>query len=301
MMAATPPSNVTTSGTEHDPSAFSSPTIKYALPIDEEESKRLDLQHHIFHLSLEGKLNLAPLGPELHNVLDVGTGTGFWAIDFAKLHPETNVIGTDISALEKPQSFLRDDLPNLSFQLANAEEEWDFGTEFDYIHARMMQISFDDSEAVFGSAFKALRPGGWLEMQDINATAMSDDGSAEGSAIAGWYIRQNRLGKARGRPWNNAPNYQRYMEEVGFEDIHVEIKYWPFGGWMEDQRMKEIGKWLRINQIEAVRAFSRGKRIEGWTKEDDEAEIVAMEKEMREAKVHVYIPLYIVWGRKPLE
>jgi ubiquinone/menaquinone biosynthesis C-methylase UbiE len=31
-----------------------------------------------------GKLNLAPIGPDPKNVLDLGTGTGTWAIDFGK-------------------------------------------------------------------------------------------------------------------------------------------------------------------------------------------------------------------------
>jgi methylase of polypeptide subunit release factors len=35
-------------------------------------------------LSLDGKLNLAPLGKNFGSVLDVGTGTGIWAIDFGE-------------------------------------------------------------------------------------------------------------------------------------------------------------------------------------------------------------------------
>lgn len=93
----------------------SSSAAKYALSIDEIESKRLDLQHHLFYLTLDGKLHLAPLSADLHNVLDIGTGTGIWAIDFAKLHPKTKVIGSDASGFERPESFIRDDLPNLSF------------------------------------------------------------------------------------------------------------------------------------------------------------------------------------------
>lgn len=47
---------------------------------------RLDLQHHLFLLTQEGKLHLAPIEKDhpLHLVLDVGTGTGIWAIDFGK-------------------------------------------------------------------------------------------------------------------------------------------------------------------------------------------------------------------------
>ena len=53
------------------------------MPNDETEQNRLDLYHHIFLLLLGGKLYTAPLDcPQV--VLDVGTGTGLWAIDFAE-------------------------------------------------------------------------------------------------------------------------------------------------------------------------------------------------------------------------
>jgi len=47
-----------------------------------------DLQHHLFLLTLGGYLYNAPikdLPGGLHNALDIGTGTGIWAIDFGKL------------------------------------------------------------------------------------------------------------------------------------------------------------------------------------------------------------------------
>lgn len=40
--------------------------------------------------------------------LDIGTGTGIWAIDFADEHPETTVIGTDLSPIQ-PDSVYVDD------------------------------------------------------------------------------------------------------------------------------------------------------------------------------------------------
>lgn len=53
------------------------------MPNDETEQERLDLYHHIFLSLLSGKLHTAPLdNPQ--KVLDVGTGTGLWAIDFAE-------------------------------------------------------------------------------------------------------------------------------------------------------------------------------------------------------------------------
>ena len=46
-------------------------------------TQRLDMMHHIYLLLLQGKLHQAPLeNPQ--RVLDIGTGTGIWAIDFAE-------------------------------------------------------------------------------------------------------------------------------------------------------------------------------------------------------------------------
>lgn len=44
----------------------------------------MDLGHHIYSLVLGGKLHVAPLSNTPQRVLDIGTGTGIWAIDFAE-------------------------------------------------------------------------------------------------------------------------------------------------------------------------------------------------------------------------
>lgn len=61
----------------------------YILPEDEREQERLDLQHAIA-LKAFGKLALAPY-EDLHSELDLGTGTGIWAIEFADQHPKCEV------------------------------------------------------------------------------------------------------------------------------------------------------------------------------------------------------------------
>ena len=44
----------------------------------------MDLLHHIYRLLLGGNLHLAPIGDDPKRVLDLGTGTGAWAMDFAE-------------------------------------------------------------------------------------------------------------------------------------------------------------------------------------------------------------------------
>jgi SAM-dependent methyltransferase len=42
------------------------------------------------------RLYFSPL-KDPKRAIDIGTGTGIWAIDFADAHPETEVIGVDLS------------------------------------------------------------------------------------------------------------------------------------------------------------------------------------------------------------
>lgn len=59
----------------------------------------MDLENHLFLLLLDNKLHLAPLlSPQ--RILDLGTGTGIWAINMADQYPSAEVIGTDLSPVQ---------------------------------------------------------------------------------------------------------------------------------------------------------------------------------------------------------
>ena len=72
----------------------------YLFPNDDVENDRLDFQHAIFLRTLADKLHLAPIPGDVQNVLDIGTGTGIWAIDFADEYPSARVVGTDLSPIQ---------------------------------------------------------------------------------------------------------------------------------------------------------------------------------------------------------
>lgn len=66
---------------------------QYYLPNDDVEQDRLNLQHHLWTLTLDGRLHLAPTeNPQ--RVMDIGTGTGLWALEYAERNPSSIVTGT---------------------------------------------------------------------------------------------------------------------------------------------------------------------------------------------------------------
>lgn len=94
----------------------------YFLPNDDKEQERLDLVHHVFRISLDGALFLAPISSDIKRALDIGTGTGIWAIDFADEFPKylhrilmttsladfvgsAEVVGTDLSPIQRLSFF----------------------------------------------------------------------------------------------------------------------------------------------------------------------------------------------------
>lgn len=47
--------------------------------------------HNVWLLTLRGELAMSPNVGEAKRVLDLGTGSGIWAIDYADTYPEAEV------------------------------------------------------------------------------------------------------------------------------------------------------------------------------------------------------------------
>ena len=118
----------------------------------------------------------------LHNILDVGTGTGIWSIDMADEHPESTIYGVDLSPIQP--SFVP---VNVRFEIDDLEQPWTFSVKFDFIYCRMMVASFANWPGFFSQCFEGLKEGGWIEVVDICLPIQADDDSLpEDSALRKW-------------------------------------------------------------------------------------------------------------------
>ncbi|KAF3767016.1 S-adenosyl-L-methionine-dependent methyltransferase [Cryphonectria parasitica EP155] len=267
---------------------------------DSQQTQQMDINHHFLTLCTDNKLYFAPIGDDVQKILDVGTGTGTWAMDFADDHPETEVIGTDISPIQ-PQWIP----PNLRFEIEDCTSEWTFApTSFDYIHMRYLVGSIIDWTVLFKEAFTALKPGGWLESFEGSPHMVSDDNTVpENSAIAQWGRFFEEGGKKIGRSFIVVEEgiQKKAMEEAGFVDIQEwELKA-PVGGWPQDKKLKELGTWAQTSllaDIEGLVLFVANV-INGWTREEVLVYIAHLRREVRSNKHHAYFKVKAVWGRKP--
>ncbi|PNP85404.1 hypothetical protein FNYG_01233 [Fusarium nygamai] len=231
--------------------------------------------------------------------MDVGTGTGIWAIEYADLHPEAQVVGVDLSPIQP--SLVP---PNCVFEIDDLEKEWMWSEPFDFIFCRVMTGSFADMEKFVQNAYDNLEPGGYLEMQDLTYPIACDDGTLppDCEVLRSGLLSIEASAKA-GRAINLAPKYKSFLEKSGFVDVVEKQFKWPINEWPKDKHYKELGKWSYANINNGLEGLLLGlfTRFLGWSADEVRVFCIAMRKQLRDRSIHAYIPVYVVYGRKPLE
>lgn len=270
------------------------------VPNDEPHMESMDINHHLLTKCLGDKLHLAPLNEDIQSALDIGTGTGIWAIDFADQYPSAEVVGTDVSPMQP--SWIP---PNLRFEIENACDEWTFKPEsFDYVHIRYMLGSVPDWAKMFKEAYRVLKPGGWIESHECSANVESDDGTVrEGSAMDQWGKIFWEAGKKMKRNFRVLEeNVQvKSMEEAGFTELKVWNLKAPIGNWPADLKKREIGdiaEWAMTTDLEGYVLYACNKVL-GWSREEVQIYLAHLRKEMRSKRIHGYYRQRVVYARKP--
>jgi len=267
---------------------------------DERQNQAADINHHALTLAIGDKLYLAPLQRDkIENALDVGTGTGIWAIDFADEFPDAEVIGTDISPIQ-PMWIP----PNLKFEIEDCTQSWTFPpNHFDYIHIRWLVGSVDDWNLLFKRAFDCLAPGGWLESHEMSTTWESDDGSVtDNSALGQWGKIYIEGGRQSGRTFTVVYDelQRKAMETAGFVDIQEQDLKQPIGLWPKDRRLKELGAYTQLaleQDAEGYVLFLANTL--GWSREEIAVYLAKFRREVKSGLYHAYYRQKVVWGRRP--
>ncbi|CCE28063.1 uncharacterized protein CPUR_01537 [Claviceps purpurea 20.1] len=254
-------------------------TTNYFIPNDDQQLESVELCHHFLTILFDDQLFLAPLVKDsIHRVIDVGTGSGIWAIEFADQFPNASVIGTDLSPCQ-PQWVP----PNLCFEIDDASLEWTWNANhFDFIHMRYIVGGIQDWTALFKEAYRCCAPGGWVESVEYEPEFCSDDGTTELEPILASFGELFReTGKILNRPFFVKDIQKQAVDEAGFVEKRVVRYKIPIGPWAKDRYTQMLWQALQRPADE----------YHVW--------LATMRKAMRNPKVHSYAMAQVVYGRKP--
>ncbi|TVY93811.1 Secondary metabolism regulator [Lachnellula willkommii] len=239
----------------------------YYMPNDEEEQTRTQILHGVFLFMLDQKLTTVPLdNPQ--KILDIGTGTGEWAMAMGDEYPDTEIIGTDIAKIQPTAAPL-----NVFFEIDDAEEEggwmWD-EDEFDFIHCRSMQGAFKDWKYIYMEAFHHLKPGGWIEIIDFDDHQALLSYFKDYPVVIEWLHTVLEASILAGRPRTALHLEPERLTELGFVDAKTTSKTIPIGIWPDDPMAQQIGKQFLVTQLSGIEGVSLRLLVEtmGWQLED---------------------------------
>ncbi|KAF4470076.1 hypothetical protein FALBO_3021 [Fusarium albosuccineum] len=233
-------------------------------------------------------------------VLDVGTGSGLWAIEFADEYPHTHVVGTDISPVQ-PEWVP----PNLDFQIDDCTKDWTWDDNyFDFVHLRGLTGSIKHWPDLFSQVYRHTKPGGLVESHEASFRIRSDYNNIEPEgALAEMGDIFEEAGNKTGCKFNVADNntQRESMEKAGFVIIRDEKLIMPIGEWSDDPKLKKTGE-------KALEAFTHdlgGYMLYVMTqvlkRDYDAAQVflVGVRKELRQDSMRLYVEHHVVVGQKP--
>ncbi|KAG5935748.1 hypothetical protein E4U53_000375 [Claviceps sorghi] len=275
----------------------------YNFPNEDVEQEREDMKHAMVKLLCSQKLHFAPIGNNPQEILDIGTGTGIWAIEMGDLFPSAQILGIDLSPIQP--DWLP---PNVRFMVDDAESPWLYPhNHFDYIHSRNTVMAIKDWDTLYHRAFDHLKRGAWMEMQEIHHRPRSAtmDGLVPTDHPVGkfWKLVTDGLA-ALGVDLDISSGgiLASKMQQAGFRNVTERVFHVPIGTWPKNKVLKTVGLYWRTILLDGLQAIAMGPLTRGlrWNREQVEMLLMEVRQAYHDNTTLMYMPLHVTYAQKPL-
>ncbi|KAF4977615.1 hypothetical protein FZEAL_5899 [Fusarium zealandicum] len=267
----------------------------YPIPNDDAEQNRDDMKHAMMLGLTDGKLFFSPIGDKPQKIIDLATGTGIWAMDVADEYPSASVVGVDLSPIQPlwvP--------PNLKFIVDDIEDEWIHGDDWDFVHMRCICPWLKDVAGVLRQAYAHLKPGGWIEIQELDARANCDDGTLPTDApLAKFFDSAEEAVSNFGMNFRIGENLREPLEKAGFINVECKVLKVPIGTWAKDTNLRLIGLYCSTAVGDMFGAMAAKPLRKIMDPAEIELFLAAARKDLHNPAFHSYEKYYFWMAQKP--
>ncbi|KAF9869852.1 hypothetical protein CkaCkLH20_12651 [Colletotrichum karsti] len=244
----------------------------------------------------DGKLFHAPIGNNPQKIIDLGTGTGIWALEVGDKYPGAEVIGADLSPIQPGWV-----PPNVRFIVDDVEDEWLFPNDFDFIHMRNLATWVHDLPKLLERCFENLKPGAWVETQDFNSNVGCDDGTMPDDwPLIQFWAQLHEAMLMLNVDIRIAPRIGDLMEKAGFVNVKRTAYKVPVGAWPKNRTLNLVGDYMRTIMEDLLGAAASKPLLKlGLGATEIEIFLASVRSALRDRNVHAY-GTYFSWaGQKP--
>ena len=267
--------------------------MPYPLPKDMDEINRLDFQHFLLRTGLRGNY-AAPL-QQPTDILDVGCGSGRWAMEMAALFPDARVIGLDLVPPPEDANPLGEGLDarpeNYLFTAGNILEGLPYpDASFDFVHQRLLitAIPRDRWPGVIQELARVTRPGGWIELAECG---QEQDGGPGYSGL--WQSWIDFLAK-RNIDFTIGKRTGQMLAEGGLANVQQRALNFPMGDWGG-----RIGRASATDCLAVGKALRAGVLAQNVMSADQyDALYARAQREFAQRQGRGILPFYIAFGQR---
>lgn len=297
---------------------YEDPEATYILPHDSAEHSRLDKKDRLIASIMRQKIIHASLQQgEVHQVVDLGCGTGVVTKALGAKFPDAQVFGMDLSpAPPQGEQFSA----NVSFLRGNVltQEPMDWKpirdgpslTEneamFELCYSRIFTSHLSEQQAVVNKQFRWLRPGGYIEMQERSGGPLGEDGLPVEGAEVFQEIADLWKTQTKGDTFTPGEKAAGWMRDAGFVDIQNYEYELPFKITSASPRVQEELSDIHDGDLEqdnfdaTVGVIARLVQL-GVLEEQRGKEMLGRVKNVLFSPGKAYARFIVTVGQKPLD
>jgi hypothetical protein len=165
-----------------------------------------------------------------------------------------------------------------------------------------MVTCFKNSRGVFAEAYRALAPGGFIELRDpilpfqfltpppSPSSASTTSPASEGCALQDWGVKLMDAARLAGRDWGVATRYAPMLAELGFVNVTARRETIALSPWVKGRQNKQLSLLLQhdvLNMLESV-SMALFTRVLGWEAEKVLEFLELVKKDVQNTKIHAY-------------